>query len=419
VKVTSPDLVAGDRVRDRYVVRELIGSGAMGAVYKADDSDGGSVALKHLVDTSQSARFEIEARLLTRLNHPRVVSVLDHFEEGQNKFLVMKLVEGTNLGAVLRAQGDPGLPIKEAVKYAQHVCEALQYVHEQDIVHRDVKPQNLVLGADGVVLVDFGIARRVDTETSVTRVAGTPQYMAPEILVGEFPSPRSDVYSLGATLWALLTGKPPSYNEPSGLSERVRGVTLQLEQILREALDLRPERRLASVAAFARGLGAPPTPSRGRSLAMSVEGPAARQRLLEAITRTAAGVFDAAAASIALIDPVTGELIFEAAWGAGAEDIVGVRLAAGAGIAGSVAASGEGIAVPNCRDDPHFSFQIAAGTGYLPHTMLALPLQGEREVVGVLSVLDRRDGQPYSPLDLGRASLFSDLVVAALPAAHA
>jgi hypothetical protein len=389
----------------------------MGAVYAADDSNGDSVALKHLVDTSQSARFEIEARLLMRLNHPRVVRVLDHFEADEDKFLVMELVEGANLASVIRDRGDPGLPVEEAIGYAQQVCESLQYVHEQDIVHRDVKPQNLVLGDDGVVLVDFGIARRLDTDSTSTRIAGTPHYIAPELLVGDFPSPRSDVYSLGATVWALFTGGPPTYHERSRLSDLAAGLTPQLEQTLHHALELQPERRLASVTAFAKSLGAPVAPSEGKSLAVSLAGPAERQRLLEAITRAAAGVFEAAAASIALIDPITHELVFEAAWGAGADEIVGVRLAPGAGIVGSAAASGEGIAVPNCRDDPHFSIQIASGTGYVPHTMLAVPLRRNEKVIGALSVLDRRDGERYSPIDLKRANLFGDLVVTALPAA--
>jgi hypothetical protein len=411
------ELKPGDGV-GRYTVRGPISKGAMGAVYRADDADGRSVALKHLVDPTQSARFEIEARLLQRLSHPRVVRVLDHFEEGENKFLVMELVEGTDLSLVVKQKGDPGLPAEEAVAYARQTCEALQYVHEQDIVHRDVKPQNLVLGEEGVVLVDFGVARRLGEGDFATRAIGTPQYMAPEILVGEFPSTRSDVYSLGATLWALLTGRPPAYHDQGRLSDLV-AVAPQLEETLREALELRPERRLASVSAFARALGSPLAPTRGRSLALSVEGPAARQRLMEAITRTAAGVFDATAASIAFTDPVTEELVFEAAWGAGAEDIVGVRLGPDTGIAGSVVRSGEGIAVASCRDDPRFSFQIAAGTGYVPHTMLAVPLCREEEVIGALSVLDRRDGEPYRPADLARASLFSDLVVAALPAPSA
>jgi hypothetical protein len=391
----------------------------MGAVYRARAGDGAEVAVKRLTDTRQAARFEIEARLLSRLRHPRVVRVLDYFQDDSGQYLVMELIRGEDLGVVIERHGAPGLPVAQAVAHGRQACEALQYVHEQNVIHRDVKPRNLILGEEGVVLVDFGIAREQDALDPGTRAAGTPLYMAPEVLVGEAVSPRSDVYGLAATIWALLSGRPPAYHDETPLHHTVPGVSAELERTLRQALELRPERRVASVGALAAALGSPLGVSTGESLAVSLPHTTTPRNLLEAIVRTAAGVFDAAASSVALLDAATGELIYQAAWGAGAREIVGVRLEPAAGLAGAAAATGEGIAVEDCRGDARFAAQIAAGTGYVPNTMLVVPLLRDGEALGALSVLDRRDGGAYTPADVPRAQLFADLAVAALPVAPA
>jgi signal transduction protein with GAF and PtsI domain len=135
---------------------------------------------------------------------------------------------------------------------------------------------------------------------------------------------------------------------------------------------------------------------------------------MEAVVRTAAGVFDAAAASISLVEERTGELVYRSAWGAGAHEIVGVRLAPGQGIAGSVVASSEPTFVADCRNDERFAAAVAAGTGYVPITMLVVPLQRSGQTIGALSLLDRRDGNPYGAGDVSRAVLFAELAVAAL-----
>ena len=412
----AAELPAGLELAGRYTILAPISSGAMGAVYRAADLDGGGdVAVKRLTDLEQAPRFEIEARLLSTLNHPRVVRVIDHFQDEGGMYLVMELVEGTDLGALLAKRGS-GLPIEEAIEYARQACEALQYVHEQQIVHRDVKPQNLILSDDGIVLVDFGVARQVDEgiEDAGTVGIGTPRYMAPEVFAGGVVSPRSDVFGLAATLWALLAGRPPRYADPTSLSELVPDVPPELEQTVAAGLEMIPERRVASAEAFARALGSPLAGKEGESLALSVRRPAGPRRLMEAIVQAAAGVFGAAAASIAVTDRTTGELVFQAAWGAGAREIVGVRLPSGKGVAGSVAATGEGVAVRECRSDPRFAAQIAAGTGYVPHTMLVAPLERDGETIGTISVLDRRDGGAYGPDDLVRAGLFARLAVEAL-----
>jgi signal transduction protein with GAF and PtsI domain len=204
------------------------------------------------------------------------------------------------------------------------------------------------------------------------------------------------------------------YHDSTPLAATVPGVSQELEDTLRSGLELQPEKRIASVDAFARALGAPLARPAGKSLATSTAGPAGETSLLEAIVRAAAGVFEAAAASIALVDPATDELVYQAAWGAGGQDVVGIRLPPGVGLAGAAVESGEGLAVPECRTDPRFAAQIAEGTRYVPNTMLVAPLMYEEWAIGALSLLDRRDGEPYRVDELARADLFSELAVESL-----
>ena len=409
-------LVGGEALQGRYDIVAPISSGAMGAVYRAVDRESGDeVAIKRLLDTRHAARFEIEARLLSSLNHPRVVKVLDHLHENDETFIVMALVRGTDLGEVLKRRGEPGLPIPEATEYARHACEALGYVHSQQIVHRDVKPQNMILCDQGVVLVDFGVAREVgEGEDMGTVAVGTPRFMAPEVFAGGLVSPASDIFSLAATLWTMLVGSPPRYGDQARFPKLVPDASPELHQAVSGGLEMLPEMRITSAHRFAEALGVPLTVDRGESLVQSRGGMPARRRVIEAIVRTAAGIFDAAAVSVALTDPVSRELVYEAAWGAGAAEVVGMRLPEGRGVAGSVVQSGEAVAVPECRKDPRFAAQVAAKTGYVPYTMMVTPLVRDGETIGVLSVLDRRDGGPYRQEDLGRAGLFGDLAVTAL-----
>jgi len=400
----------------RYRIEGYLSSGAMGAVYRAHNIvTSTDVAIKQLLAEEHTARFEIEARLLSQLKHPRVVEVLDHFQDASGVYyIVMELVPGSDLGRMLESRGDPGLAVPEVIEYARQACEALQYVHEQQIIHRDVKPANLICGENGVTLVDFGVATQLTTTDTGTVGIGTPRFMAPEVFAGGMASPRSDVFSLAATVWNLITGEPPVYADDTKLHDEFPDVSAELEETLRACLEIIPERRVASIEAFALALGAGALEREGASLATSLEEADASANLIEAVVRTAAGVFEAAAASIALIDRTTQELVFQAAWGAGAKEIVGVRLPPGVGIAGAVVASGEGQAVPECRNDPRFAKQIAAGTGYVPHTMVVVPLRREGQIVGALSVLDRRDGGAYGPNDVERANLFAELAIAAL-----
>jgi serine/threonine protein kinase len=408
--------VLGRTLKDRYKVLDPISAGAMGAVYRAQDMETDAlVALKQCSDPHHDARFEVEARLLSSLQHPRVVRIIDHFSTRGGQYLVMDLVKGRDLGMLIKQHGDPGLPLEQSIEYVRQTCEALQYVHDQQIVHRDVKPQNIILAEDGIVLVDFGIARILDEEEQQGTVGiGTPRFMAPEVFAGGQVSPRSDVFSVAATLWTLIAGRPPVYADPIKLSSINSEVTPELERTIAAGLEMIPERRVASVSAFAMALGAPLRTETGVSLAVSMDDTDASRTLMEAVVHTAAGVFGAAAASISLIDETTSELVYQSAWGAGAREIVGVRLPPGTGIAGQVVESASPEAVPDCRTDPRFAARIAAGTGYVPYTMLIVPLVRRGQSIGALSILDRRDGRGYRQDDIEPAALFADLAVKAL-----
>jgi hypothetical protein len=396
-------------VDERYEIGDKLASGSMGAVYEGvDRKTGDAVALKRLLDPRHAVRFEIEARLLMRFEHPRVVRVRDYVVDDEGSWLVMDLVKGRNLHQVLRDRGEPGLPLDEAVRHVIEACEALAYVHAQNTVHRDVKPLNLMLCEHGIVLVDFGIARELAADGGTIGI-GTPGFMAPEMWGDGRLSQRTDVYGVAATLWTLLTGKPPVV----GRQVKLNGAPPEVERALAQALEPDPDQRLGSVTAFASMLGGHVDAGRGASLSASVKDTSVPRNLLEGVVRTAAGVFEAAATSIALAEP-DGELIYQAAWGAGAEEVLGMRLPAGRGIAGAVLEACDGVAVADCRSDERFEAQVAERTGYVPHSMLVVPLRRAGRAVGVLSLLDRRDGERYGAEDIPRADLFAELALQVL-----
>jgi hypothetical protein len=248
----------------------------------------------------------------------------------------------------------------------------------------------------------------------VTIGVGTPRFIAPEVLTGSAVSPRSDVFGLAATLWALIAGAPPMYGSRDQLASQMPDIDPGLRDALCSGMEFLPDRRIPSVEEFAASIGAPLTKDLGHPFVVSIDNPVAPRLLLEAVVRTAAGVFDAASASIGLIDSDTNELIYQAAWGAGAEEIVGVRLGQGTGIVGRVLETGHGAVIADCGNDPRFAAQVAEATGYVPNTMLVVPLRRDAVPLGALSLLDRRDGGSYGPDDIVRAELFADLAMTIL-----
>ena len=206
----------GNLLRGRYRLEERIGSGGMSTVYRAfDETLERWVAIKVLHHTMeddpvQLERFRREARTVARLSHPHVVTVIDAGEDDGHPFIVFEYVEGDTLKGLIRRTGP--LPVVEAVAYAIEIGRGLMAAHTERLVHRDVKPQNVLIDPDGRAKVtDFGISRSLDSDglTATGRVLGTTDYVAPEQALGEDVTEQSDVYSLGVVLFEMLTGTVP------------------------------------------------------------------------------------------------------------------------------------------------------------------------------------------------------------------
>lgn len=202
----------------RYEVLREIGRGAMGVVYEARDPVlDRIVAIKTVVLSSDAAeredyaaRFQQEARAAGSLTHPNIVTIHDIGNAGGLAFMAMEYLEGEELGRLMNAPG--GISIERAVDIASQIAEALGYAHECGVVHRDVKPPNIMVGPGGQVkIADFGIARlrASDLGTHTGTLLGSPRYMSPEIFLGKRADGRSDIFSLGIILYEMLTGTPP------------------------------------------------------------------------------------------------------------------------------------------------------------------------------------------------------------------
>ncbi|HKC64774.1 MAG TPA: protein kinase [Pyrinomonadaceae bacterium] len=205
-------------LQNRYLVLNQIGQGGMGAVYIATDQRFGStVALKETFfdDPNLRKAFEREARLLNHLRHAALPRVSDHFTEDEGQFLVMEYIAGDDLSEKLKERGS-AFPASEVLNWADQLLDALDYLHTQEppVIHRDIKPQNLKLTPrNAIVLLDFGLAKGTPMQTKVTAtgsVFGYSRHYAPlEQIQGVGTDPRSDIYSLGATVYHLMTGETP------------------------------------------------------------------------------------------------------------------------------------------------------------------------------------------------------------------
>jgi len=261
----------GDRIGAYTIVDEL-GSGGMATVYRAHHERlGRDVAVKVMHTAFQSdrdfqTRFEREARIVARLEHPHIVPVYDFDEVEGQPYLVMKYVEGHTLKDVL-AEGPPTL--EEIVTITDALADALTYAHKQGVLHRDVKPSNVVIDANGTpYLMDFGLARAVhagESTMSAGMIVGTPNYVSPEQAEGDRElTARTDVYALGVLLYEMVVGRLPFkgsnpyatvhmhiYEPPPIPSEINPEIPVQVEMVLLQALEKDPEARYATPAELA------------------------------------------------------------------------------------------------------------------------------------------------------------------------
>ena len=207
-------LKTGTIIAERYEILGKIGTGGMADVYKAKDHKlNRFVAVKVLKpefreDTTFIRKFRSEAQAAAGLTHPNIVNVFDVGDDGGVYYIVMELIEGITLKEYIAKKGK--LSIKEATSIAIQVSMGLEAAHNHGIVHRDVKPQNIIISTDGKVKVtDFGIARAASSNTISSNVMGSVHYSSPEQVRGGYSDEKSDIYSLGITLYEMVTGRVP------------------------------------------------------------------------------------------------------------------------------------------------------------------------------------------------------------------
>ena len=265
------ELHAGDILDDRFLITEVLSRSGMAMIYKAQDRHHhhAHVALKvpHLACASDAgffARFQREEAIGLTLHHPYILKFIPVAGPKSRPYLVTEYLRGCTLAHLLHALSP--VPEPDARKIASLLCEAVQYLHDHGVIHRDLKPQNIMIGCDGTIrLLDFGLAkataaRRV-TFAGCTPALGTPDYMAPEQVTGKRGDARTDIYSLGALLYEMLTGQPPfaGDNPLAAMNARLLGdpvplrqlnpsLSPQVEEIVLHALARAPAQRYPHVA---------------------------------------------------------------------------------------------------------------------------------------------------------------------------
>lgn len=217
--MSVPDWI-GRKLSNRYLIEEMLGQGGMSAVYKASDPNLKRVVAIKMIHSHLSndpdfvRRFEQEATAVAKLRHPGIFQVYDFNQDNGVYYMVLEFVPGETFQDLLKRLNADGrrLPVTKATEYMADICEAVDYAHQRGMIHRDIKPANLMLNVAGqAILMDFGIAKILGGQqhTATGAVVGTAMYMSPEQIRGERPDRRTDIYSLGVTLFEMVSGRPP------------------------------------------------------------------------------------------------------------------------------------------------------------------------------------------------------------------
>ena len=267
---TIRDFPKGMEFGKRYVIERKLGTGGMGVVYKAKDKTRNEwVALKFLPqlyteDELAVSKLVKEANIAMKLSHDNIARIHNFEEAGGYKFIVMEYIEGKTLRQGLAEaikEGKGHLPIGDIINYTQQICQGLDYAHRKDIIHRDINPSNIMLAHDGIIkITDFGIARILkDTSSGISdeTTTGTPPYMSPEQLAGKRIDQKGDIYSLGATLYELLSGEPPFPSEgieykilhlkPQELTNKRPDIPEHINKAILKCLEKEPSKRFGNV----------------------------------------------------------------------------------------------------------------------------------------------------------------------------
>src|SRR3954452_3568747 len=269
--------MVGEVLSDRYELEELVGTGGMSSVFRAHDRLlDRKVALKILheqytSDDEYVERLRHEARSVAALSPPNIVTVIDRGEHEGRQFIVFEYIAGENLKRLIERRGPA--PVATALELAMQIGRGLSFAHQQGLVHRDVKPQNVLLNGDGQAKVTyFGIARSLDVQHGMTQtgtVLGTSDYIAPEQAQGQRVDEQTDVYSLGVVLYELLTSQVPFPGEnfvavamrhineqPPSIRDKRPDVSPRLDAAIQRAMAKSPEDRFQTMADFCRELEA-------------------------------------------------------------------------------------------------------------------------------------------------------------------